>query len=99
MSRHVYHSRRLRAAHRPGAKSAWADAKAERQSALLWWSHRRARFHVEDAREAAGERASRPGGVGRPIGACDLLIAGRARRCGARLVTANGAEFGCVEDP
>ena len=56
-------------------------------------------FTVEDAREAAGERASRPGGVGRPIGACNLLIAGRARRCGARLVTANGAEFGRVEDP
>jgi len=52
---------------------------------------------VEDARKAGNVRAALEP-VGRPIGAYDLLIAGQARRRGARLVTANGAEFGRVAD-
>ena len=53
-------------------------------------------FEHEDAR-AAGEIRSVLEARGTPIGAYDLLIAGRARRHGAILVTANASEFARVE--
>jgi tRNA(fMet)-specific endonuclease VapC len=49
-------------------------------------------FDIEDAREAGEIRASLEA-RGRPIGACDVLIAAQARRRGARLVTLNTREF------
>ena len=79
------------------AKSARADANAERLTAFLGGPIDVLHFTVEDAREAGKVRAALEA-VRRPIGAYDLLIAGQARRLGARLVTANGAEFGRVSD-
>ena len=49
-------------------------------------------FDEEDAREAGAVRAELEI-AGRPIGAYDVLIAGQARRRGARLVTSNLGEF------
>jgi len=77
------------------AKSARAGANVERLIAFLGGPIDVIDFTVEDAREAGHVRATLEG-VGRPIGAYDILIAGQARRLGARLVTANGAEFGRV---
>jgi len=74
------------------AKSARADDNADRLTAFLGGPIDVLDFTVEDAREAGSVRADLEA-VGRPIGAYDLLIAGQARRLGARLVTANGAEF------
>lgn len=79
------------------AKSARADANAERLLAFLGGPLDVLDFTADDAREAGSVRATLEA-VGRPIGAYDLLIAGQARRRGARLVTANGAEFGRVAD-
>lgn len=53
-------------------------------------------FASEDAREAGSVGGAREA-VARTIGANDLP-AGQARRRGARLVTANGAEIGRVAD-
>ena len=79
------------------AKSARADTNAQRLTAFMAGPIEVLDFGVEDAREAGNVRAALEP-VGRPIGAYDLLIAGQARRRGARLVTANGAEFGRVAD-
>jgi len=79
------------------AKSARADANADRLTAFLAGPIDVIDFTEEDAREAGNVRAALEA-VGRPIGAYDLLIAGQARRLGARLVTANGGEFGRVSD-
>jgi len=79
------------------AKSARADANAERLTTFLGGPIDVIDFTGEDAREAGNVRAALEA-VGRPIGAYDLLIAGQARRLGARLVTANGGEFGRVSD-
>ena len=79
------------------AKSARAGANAERLAAFLGGPIDVLDFTVEDAYEAGHVRAALEA-VGRPIGAYDLLIAGQARRLDARLVTANGAEFGRVTD-
>lgn len=49
-------------------------------------------FEEEDAREAALIRAQLKRS-GTPIGPYDVLIAAKARRRGATLVTANGREF------
>jgi tRNA(fMet)-specific endonuclease VapC len=77
------------------AKSARASANADRLTAFLGGPIDVIDFTVEDAREAGTVRAALEA-AGRPIGAYDLLIAGQARRIGASLVTANGAEFGRV---
>jgi tRNA(fMet)-specific endonuclease VapC len=79
------------------AKSARANANADRLAAFLGGPIDVIDFTEEDAREAGNVRAALEA-VGRPIGAYDLLIAGQARRLGARLVTANGSEFGGVAD-
>lgn len=79
------------------ARSARADTNAQRLTAFMAGPIDVLDFGVEDAREAGNVRAALEA-VGRPIGAYDLLIAGQARRRGARLVTANGAEFGRVAD-
>ena len=79
------------------AKSARADANAERLSAFLGGPIDVLDFTADDAQEAGNVRAALEV-IGRPIGAYDLLIAGQARRRNARLVTANGAEFGHVDD-
>ena len=49
-------------------------------------------FDQDDAREAGLVRAELET-AGTPIGAYDVLIAGRARRRGAMLVTSNVSEF------
>lgn len=79
------------------AKSARADANTERLTAFLGGPIDVLDFTADDAREAGNVRAALET-IGRPIGAYDLLIAGQARRRGALLVTANGAEFGRVAD-
>jgi len=52
-------------------------------------------FEPGDAEEAGEIRAALER-AGTPIGPYDVLIAGQARRRGARLVTANGREFARV---
>lgn len=52
-------------------------------------------FDVEDGKEAANIRASLER-IGKPIGSHDILIAARARRRNAVLVTANTREFARV---
>ena len=79
------------------ARSARPNANAERLSAFLGGPIDVLDLEAEDAREAGKVRAALEA-VGRPIGAYDLLIAGQALRRGARLVTANGAEFRRVAD-
>lgn len=79
------------------AKSTRAEANAERVMAFLGGPIDVLDFTIEDAQEAGSVRAALEV-VGRPIGPYDLLIAGQARRRSARLVTANGAEFGRVAD-
>jgi tRNA(fMet)-specific endonuclease VapC len=53
-------------------------------------------FEDEDAR-AAGEIRAALEARGTPVGAYDLLIAGRARRHGAILVTARASELARVD--
>ena len=77
------------------AKSTRVEANAERLAAFLAGPIDVLEFTTDDARESGEMRAALEA-VGRPIGAYDLLIAGQARRRGARLVTANGGEFGRV---
>ena len=73
-------------------KSAHVEANATRLNAFLAGPINRIEFDDEDAREAGGIRAQLES-AGKPIAAYDVLIAGQARRRGATLVTANGAEF------
>lgn len=49
-------------------------------------------FEEQDAREAGAIRAELEQ-AGTPIGAYDVLLAGQARRLGARVVTSNVREF------
>jgi len=76
-------------------KSSRREANTERLLAFLAGPIERLDFDEGDAREAGRVRAELEV-VGRPIGAYDILIAGQALRHGARLVTANSAEFGRI---
>jgi tRNA(fMet)-specific endonuclease VapC len=53
-------------------------------------------FDFEDARVSGGVRAALEG-IGKPIGAYDVLIAGQALRHSLTLVTANAREFSRVK--
>jgi len=53
-------------------------------------------FTAEDAEQAGRIRATLEG-LGKPIGAYDLLIAGQALRHKATVVTANSSEFARVK--
>ena len=74
------------------AKSQRKEANTQRLEAFLAGPLEWTLFDEEDAREAGAVRAELEIG-GKPIGAYDVLIAGQARRHGARLVTSNGSEF------
>ena len=74
------------------AKSERAEANTQRLSAFFAGPLEWTLFDEDDAREAGAVRAELER-AGRPIGAYDVLIAGHARRRGARLVTSNVREF------
>lgn len=74
------------------AKSARAEANADRLGVFLAGPIELVDFDDDDAREAGQVRASLEA-AGTPIGAYDVLIAGQARRRGSTLVTANADEF------
>ncbi len=74
------------------AKSARREMNTERLEAFLAGPVEILDVEAEDARSAGWIRAGLEA-AGQPIGAYDLLIAGQAVSRGARLVTANVAEF------
>jgi tRNA(fMet)-specific endonuclease VapC len=74
------------------AKSARRQANRQRLETFFAGPLELVPFDDEDAR-AAGEVRAALESAGTPIGAYDLLIAGRALRHDATLVTANAAEF------
>ncbi len=74
------------------AKSARKKANVQRLESFFAGPLELLAFDDEDARAAGEVRAALEAG-GTPIGAYDLLIAGRALRYDATLVTANTAEF------
>jgi tRNA(fMet)-specific endonuclease VapC len=74
------------------AKSARRDRNMQRIDDFLAGPFGLVPFEPEDAREA-GEMSADLERAGTPIGLYDLLIAARARRQGALLVTANVREF------
>jgi len=78
------------------ARSARGQANAQRLESFFAGPLELLPFEDEDAR-AAGEIRAALEAVGIPIGACDLLIAGQAKRHGAILVTANTSEFARVD--
>ena len=77
------------------AESQRRDANAERLRVFFSGPIDVVDLVAEDARQAGEVRAALEG-VGRPIGAYDVLIAGQALHRGWRLVTANCGEFGRV---
>src|SRR5436190_21402362 len=74
------------------AKSQRKEANTQRLHAFLAGPLEWTLFDAEDAREAGAVRAELEI-AGKPIGAYDVLLAGQARRRGARLVTSNVGEF------
>lgn len=77
------------------AKSQRPKANAERIATFLSGPLEVVDFSAEDAEHAGRIRATLEG-LGTPIGAYDLLIAGQALRHKATLVTANSSEFARV---
>jgi tRNA(fMet)-specific endonuclease VapC len=77
------------------AKSQQAKANAERIATFLSGPLEVMDFTAEDAEQAGRIRATLEG-LGKPIGAYDLLIAAQALRHKATLVTSNSSEFGRV---
>jgi tRNA(fMet)-specific endonuclease VapC len=78
-----------------GAESQRPKANAERMATFLSGPPEVLDFTPEDAEHAGRVRAALEG-LGKPIGAYDLLIAGQALRHKATLVTANSSEFARV---
>ena len=74
------------------AKNDDAKADTERLRIFLTGEVSPVEFSEADA-QAAGEIRATLEATGKMIGACDLLIAGQARRLGATLVTANEGKF------
>jgi tRNA(fMet)-specific endonuclease VapC len=74
------------------AKSQHAKANAERIATFLSGPLEVMDFTAEDAEQAGRIRATLEG-LGKPIGAYDLLIAGQALHHKATLVTSNSSEF------
>jgi tRNA(fMet)-specific endonuclease VapC len=74
------------------AKSQRPKVNAERVTTFLSGPLEVLDFTPEDAEHAGQVRAALEG-LGKPIGAYDLLIAGQALRHKATLVTANSSEF------
>ncbi len=77
------------------AKSQRPKANAERINTFLSGPLEVMNFTAEDAEHSGRIRAALEG-LGKPIGAYDLLIAGQALQNKATLVTANSAEFARV---
>ncbi|GAC1642562.1 MAG: type II toxin-antitoxin system VapC family toxin [Candidatus Dormibacteraceae bacterium] len=77
------------------AKSQRPKANAERIATFLSGPLEVLDFTPDDAEHAGRVRAALEG-LGKPIGAYDLLIAGQALRHKATLVTANSSEFARV---
>jgi len=77
------------------AKSQHPKANAERIATFRSGPLEVLDFTPEDAEHAGQVRAALEG-LGKPIGAYDLLIAGQALRHKATLVTANSSEFARV---
>jgi tRNA(fMet)-specific endonuclease VapC len=77
------------------AKSQRLKANAERIAIFLSGPLEVMDFTAEDAEHSGRIRAALEG-LGKPIGAYDLLIAGQALRHKATLVTANSSEFARV---
>ena len=77
------------------AKSQRPKVNAERIATFLSGPLEVLDFTTEDAQHSGRVRAALEG-LGKPIGAYDLLIAGQALRHKATLVTANSSEFGRV---
>ena len=77
------------------AKSQHLKANAERIATFLSGPLEVMDFTAEDAEHSGRVRAALEG-LGKPIGAYDLLIAGQALRYKATLVTANSSEFARV---
>lgn len=77
------------------AKSERKESNTQRLAAFfagpLEWTD----FDEEDARAAGTIRAELEA-AGKPIGASDVMLAGQARRRGARVVTSNVSEFETV---
>jgi tRNA(fMet)-specific endonuclease VapC len=78
------------------AKSPRIEANTARVETLYAGPLHSLAFEEEDGRVAGSLRATMEG-VGRPIGAYDLLIAGQALRHRITLVTANVREFSRVK--
>ena len=77
------------------AKSQRPKMNAERVATFLSGPLDILDFTAEDAEHSGRVRAALEG-LGKPIGAYDVLIAGQALRLKATLVTANSSEFGRV---
>jgi tRNA(fMet)-specific endonuclease VapC len=77
------------------AKSQRPKANAERIATFLSGPLEVLDFTAADAEQSGRVRATLEG-LGKPIGAYDLLIAGQALRHKATLVTANSSEFARV---
>jgi tRNA(fMet)-specific endonuclease VapC len=78
------------------AKSARAESDAQLVETFLAGPVSLLAFEPEDAKVAGRVRAGLEA-VGKPVGACDLLLAGQALRHQLTLITANGREFGRVK--
>jgi tRNA(fMet)-specific endonuclease VapC len=77
------------------AKSQRKDSNTQRLEAFFAGPLEWTLFDEEDARAGGTVRAELEA-IGKPIGACDVLLAGQVRRHGATLVTTNAKEFGRV---
>ena len=77
------------------AKSQRKDTNTQRLEAFFAGPLEWTVFDDDDARAAGAVRAELEG-IGKPIGAYDVLLAGQARRRGATLVTSNTKEFARV---
>ena len=77
------------------AKSQRKESNAQRLDVFFAGPLEWTLFDEDDARAAGAVRAELES-AGTPIGAYDVLLAGQARRRGARLVTSNVKEFGRV---
>ena len=77
------------------AKSPRKEANAQRLETFFAGPFEWTTFDDDDAREAGTVRAELEA-AGQPSGACDVLLAGQARRRGTTLVTSNVSEFGRV---
>jgi tRNA(fMet)-specific endonuclease VapC len=78
------------------AKSQRKDGNTQRLDTFLAGPLEWALFDEDDARAAGAVRAELEG-VGKSVGAYDVLLAGQARRRGATLVTSNAKGFARVQ--